>query len=150
MKKIFFLILMALPLVITSCKDDDDDKPEYNLDGVWISENTETTISGSSGRFSEITSGFWLNALENNFIEDNALRIKSIAKTGENEWSCSVLAVCHKLESTTATSVFWADDCTASLSNDNNTLTIEGLLSNSCNNPEEGTRLSKIVFTRKK
>lgn len=141
---------MISPVIVTSCKDDDDNKVEYSLDGTWVSENTEFIISGASGKFSKIKSGLWVNALENGFIEQNASRIKNITKNGENEWSCSFLAVCHILETTTVTSVFWSDDCNLFLSDDGETLTIENLLQVSCSDPKQGTKLATSTYTRKK
>lgn len=77
-----------------------------SLNGVWDRDVIEITISDSTGVFSEINSGIWLNALNLGFISMGSQKFSNITRTSDLNWTCNQLwATYDSLGNTN--SVFW-------------------------------------------
>lgn len=102
-------------------------------------------LSGSTGKFTAVKYGLWQNAIDKGFTSIGSEKIKNIKKTAENQRACSQIALCPKGDE--AASVFWADDCTISISEDGTTIIVKGYLA-PCGNSEG--REATATYTRKK
>jgi hypothetical protein len=93
-----------------------------NLDGVWDRNDIEITISGSSGIFSEINSGWWLKAMNQGFISIGSLKFKNITPINTLQWSCNNLWL-HYTGNNVDT-IFWSSSSTLTMGNYGDTLTL--------------------------
>lgn len=148
MKKIFMLVLMALPLfAATSCSssDDDKDEPNLSLDGDWTSLSNDVRVSGSTAKFTAIRTGGWADAVEQGFMEVGDLRFKDIVKIKDFEWSCSIFTIYYNETDRIVTGTTWTEDCTITLSADGKSFTAKGLLPNASGT---GMKEESVVYTR--
>lgn len=112
-----------------------------SLNGVWDRDVIEVTISGSSGVFSEINSGIWLNALNLGFISLGSQKFSNITRTSDLNWTCDQLwAKYDSLGNTT--SVFWDNNNFIKMSPDGSSITLTSPL-----NP--GAPSSSVTYIRK-
>lgn len=143
-KNILILVLflcIAVVIVIILCGRNNN----KGLEGTWMWDGGEMTISGSSGKFSEITSGLWFNALNQQFVSIGSSKLRNINQIEDNKWTCSQIGACPNGDK--VNSIFWVDNCTVSISTNRDTLKVVGDLPACGNTPGgEGT----IIYIRKK
>ena len=144
-KNILFIVLILGIVIVAvlflgrSCKNE-------GLDGTWAWDGGEMTISGASGKFSEIDSGLWLNALNQQMVTIGSSKLRNISQTENNKWTCSQIGACPDGDNK-VNSIFWVDNCTMSLSENGDTLRIVGDLP-ACGNAQGREGLA--VYMRKK
>lgn len=112
-----------------------------SLNGVWDRDAIEVTITDSSGVFSEINSGIWLNALNLGFISMGSQKFSNITKTSDRNWTCNQLwAMYDSLVNTT--SVFWDYSTSILMSEDGNSIICTSI-------PIQGEPSSSSTYFRK-
>lgn len=114
-------------MLMVGCAEKNDPKPDpgpsNSLNGYWDRGDIVVQISGSTGTFFQINSGYWKNALDLGFISIGSQKFRYLTQVKDGTWAGQELWNFHN-SGGTVTEVRWSETGEFILSSNGNTLTV--------------------------